>query len=167
MGNDVVVGNEKHGLSGGGGGSRLINNTMAETAETNDNNNKKKLNKSVLPKHLGGGPHGLGDPDDKSLRKIERDVVIMQKVRERTKAEKCHVEWRAFGDCAAENKLLMPFLCRKENTILRECCERWYKDEAFVKECTEQYLEERSEYRRTGITKKQKQFANRMSGGLS
>lgn len=134
-----------------------------------------------------------GDPNDKSLRKVEKDVVIMQKVRERTKAEKCQEEWRglqiyfilcfkrlvyrvfqinvvfisAFGDCAKESGLLLPFLCRKENTIMRACSERWYKDENFVKECTEQYLEERSEYRRTGITKRQKQFANRMAGGLT
>lgn len=32
----------------------------------------------------------------------------------------------------------------------------WYYNEEFVKECTQLYLDERSEFRRTGISKKQK-----------
>ena len=56
----------------------------------------------------------------------------------------------------------MVLKCRKENTELKSCLTRWYKDEQFWNECTEQYLEERTEYRRTGIPKKQKEFSKRI-----
>lgn len=34
---------------------------------------------------------------------------------------------------------------------------RWYYNEEFIQESTQIYLDERSEYRRTGISKKQKE----------
>jgi COX assembly protein 1 len=37
---------------------------------------------------------------------------------------------------------------------MKTCMKKWYYDQDFIKECTELYLEERSEYRRTGISKK-------------
>jgi len=39
---------------------------------------------------------------------------------------------------------------------MKTCMNKWYYDQDFIKECTELYLEERSEYRRTGIPKKHK-----------
>lgn len=34
---------------------------------------------------------------------------------------------------------------------MRSCLQRWFQDENFIAECTNQYLDKRSEYRRTGI----------------
>lgn len=51
--------------------------------------------------------------------------------------------------------------CRKENTNLKNCLNRWYKDKDFWNECTEQYIKERSEFRRTGMPKKQREFSQR------
>lgn len=78
--------------------------------------------KHVLPSHLGGGPMNLGgqyivtelltftsrtyivfltasmipritgDPDDRTLRKVEKDILILNLIREKTHKEKCHVE---------------------------------------------------------------------------
>lgn len=50
----------------------------------------------------------------------------------------------------------MVFKCRKENSALKSCLEKWYFDDDFRERCTKEYLEERSEFRRTGITQKQK-----------
>jgi hypothetical protein len=36
-----------------------------------------------------GGPHGVGDPNDKSLRKVELEVCIPGIIRERAHREKC------------------------------------------------------------------------------
>ncbi|XP_064597357.1 COX assembly mitochondrial protein homolog [Liolophura sinensis] len=111
---------------------------------------------TVLPSNLGGGPHGLGDPDDKSLRKVEREILIPQKMKEKARKYKCATEVKEFGDCAKEKGLLMPFMCRSLAKSLELCLSKWYKDEDFIKECREEYLEERTFYRQTGIRQKQR-----------
>ncbi|XP_032683841.1 COX assembly mitochondrial protein homolog [Odontomachus brunneus] len=111
-----------------------------------------------------GGPKGLGDPDDRSLRKVEKDVLIPKLMRERTKAEKCVDEVHGFNECCLNNGLKMIIKCRQENEKMKKCMEKWYYNDDFIKECTEQYLNERAEYRRTGIPKKQKK--NRLQTSL-
>ncbi|VEN50506.1 unnamed protein product [Callosobruchus maculatus] len=117
---------------------------------------EKKHKKSVYDKYVGG-PHGLGDPDDKSLRKVEVDVLIAKKMRDIAKTEKCVKEVQEFSDCCKDSGILMVLKCRKENDTLKKCLTHWYHDEEFKKRCTKEYLDERTEYRRTGITLKQKQ----------
>ncbi|XP_043517235.1 COX assembly mitochondrial protein homolog [Frieseomelitta varia] len=102
----------------------------------------------------GGGPHNLGDPNDKFLRKVEKDVLIPQKMRDKAKEEKCVQQVKEFSDCCKKANVLMGFKCRKENSALKECLSRWYNDSDFKEQCTQEYLDERSEYRRTGISKK-------------
>ncbi|KAL6435245.1 hypothetical protein ACFW04_005367 [Cataglyphis niger] len=132
---------------------------------------------SVIPPKLAGGPKGLGDPDDKSLRKVEKDVLIPKLLRDRTKTEKCIKEVKGnyliyiaikrisvsinfssaeFHDCCLNSGLLNVVKCRKENEIMKSCMEKWYYNQDFIKECTEQYLNERSEFRKTGIPKKRR-----------
>lgn len=84
---------------------------------------------------------------------MEREVLIPKKMRERAKAEKCLEEVTAFGDCCLQSRFLMVVKCRKENSIMKTCLQRWYEDEQFRKECENEYLQERSEYRRTGVKK--------------
>ncbi|CAH1984280.1 unnamed protein product [Acanthoscelides obtectus] len=117
---------------------------------------EKSHKKSVYDKYVGG-PHGLGDPDDKSLRKVEIDVMIPKKMREIAKTEKCFKEVEAFTICCKDSGLLMVWKCREQNSMLKECLTHWYQDEDFRNRCTKEYLEERTEYRRTGVTLKQKQ----------
>lgn len=50
----------------------------------------------------------------------------------------------------------MVFKCKELNNALISCLELWYKNPQFKDECTQEYLEERSEYRRTGIPKSSK-----------
>ncbi|XP_012283002.1 COX assembly mitochondrial protein homolog [Orussus abietinus] len=107
----------------------------------------------VLPNRYGGGPHGLGDPDDKSLRKLERDVIITEKMRVKSKKEKCKAEFEAFSECCKNSNLFLAVACRKENADFKTCLRQWFTNEQLREECTQEYLEERSEYRRTGIPK--------------
>ncbi|GAB1866722.1 COX assembly mitochondrial protein [Camponotus japonicus] len=111
---------------------------------------------SVISPKFAGGPQGLGDPDDKSLRKVEKNVLIPKIMRERTKTEKCVNEVKDFHNCCLDSGLLHVVKCRKENEIMKSCMERWFYNQDFIKECTEQYLNERSEFRKTGIPKKQR-----------
>uniref|UniRef100_A0A1B0CEJ6 protein disulfide-isomerase n=1 Tax=Lutzomyia longipalpis TaxID=7200 RepID=A0A1B0CEJ6_LUTLO len=43
---------------------------------------------------------------------------------------------------------------KKENDKLKNCLTKWYQDEVFKSECRQIYLDERTEFRRTGIMKK-------------
>lgn len=70
---------------------------------------------------------------------------------------KCVSEVAEFEKCAKESGILMPFKCRAPTDKLKECLAYWFHNEEFVNECTQMYLDERSEYRRTGISKKQKE----------
>ncbi|XP_012527514.1 COX assembly mitochondrial protein homolog isoform X2 [Monomorium pharaonis] len=97
-----------------------------------------------------------GDPNDRSLRKVEKDVMVPKLIRERTKSEKCVDEVKEFHDCCLKSGILHVVKCRRENDKMQECMKKWFYNEDFIKECTEQYLDERSEFRRTGISKKQK-----------
>lgn len=48
----------------------------------------------------------------------------------------------------------MVIACQKENDQMKRCLTSYYQDEKFKERCTNEYLAERSEFRRTGITKK-------------
>lgn len=98
----------------------------------------------------------LGDPNDRTLRKVEKEVLIPKIMRDLAKTTKCIDQNTAFAACAKSNSLMMVFNCRKENEALKECQASWYKNDQFVSECTEIYLKQRTEYRRTGLTVKQR-----------
>lgn len=98
----------------------------------------------------------LGDPNDKRLRTSEIKILIPQIIRKRAREVKCIPEVSEFEKCCKAAGVLSPFKCRAPTDKLKECMAYWYYNEDFVKECTQIYLDERSEYRRTGITKKQK-----------
>lgn len=78
-------------------------------------------------------------------------------MRDKARGEKCIKEVDAFNKCCIDKGLLMVIKCREENSALKECLTKWYNDEVFKQACTEEYLEERTEYRRTGIGKKQRE----------
>lgn len=77
-------------------------------------------------------------------------------MREKAKAEKCVEEVTEFNKCCKASSVFMVVKCREENSALKSCLTSWYENEEFRKVCTEQYLNERSEYRRTGIKKPMK-----------
>lgn len=79
--------------------------------------------------------------------------MIPKLIREKAKTEKCTKEVAEFEKCCKDSSLLMVVKCRNQNSILKECLGNWYQNEEFKKQCTEEYLNQRSEYRRTGIKK--------------
>lgn len=101
---------------------------------------KREESFAVLPQKFGGGPHGLGiyssvlknsglssillfsgEPDDRTLRKVEREVLIPKIMREKAKVEKCFDEVHAFESCCKDYSLLMVVTCRKQNDVLKNC----------------------------------------------
>lgn len=63
-----------------------------------------------------------------------------------------------YQNCVEKNGLLGASLyCRSEKIELTDCLEYWNDDEEISARAKKAYLEERSEYRRTGISKANKQ----------
>lgn len=75
-------------------------------------------------------------------------------MRDRAKELYCTNEVKAFESCCKDQGILMVATCREQTSALRKCLTIWYNKEEFKEECKQIYLQERSEYRRTGIPKK-------------
>ncbi|XP_076349921.1 COX assembly mitochondrial protein homolog [Tachypleus tridentatus] len=133
---------------------KILNENMANVDENKtDREEIKHYREGVLPPQFSGGPMGLGDPNDRSLRHVEQEILIPQKMREKAKRENCVEVVKAFESCCKEAGVSMVVKCQKVNEELQSCLTKWYNDTEFRKKCTEEYLDERSEYRRTGIKK--------------
>lgn len=77
-------------------------------------------------------------------------------MREKARSEKCTKEVEEFSNCCKNSNVFMVFNCRKQNTVLQDCLTKWYRDEEFQTVCKEIYLQERSDFRRTGLPKKKR-----------
>ncbi|CAF2547844.1 unnamed protein product [Rotaria sp. Silwood2] len=123
-------------------------------------NNKTEHEAEIFsPTHVSagryrGGPHGVGDPNDKSLRKVELEVSIPGIIRDRAHREKCHNLLDEFGQCGEKHGVWSFVKCRKEVKAMNDCLAKWFNDENFREECTQIYLAERTIYRETGILRK-------------
>merc|ERR1711990_848668 len=106
-----------------------------------------------------GGPHGLGDPADKTLTDYELDVLIPQRALETTKLEICGHYMKEFNECADKQvasilgKLSfgvgMHFNCNA--TELNNCYRTEFYNPSLFKAVRDEYLNERSHLRNTGI----------------
>ncbi|PAA72681.1 hypothetical protein BOX15_Mlig020242g1, partial [Macrostomum lignano] len=105
----------------------------------------------VLPASAGGGPKGLGDPKDMSLRSVEVNTIIPELMRERLRTEShlCLTAWRLFGACGKRHGGLSFYQCREEIKGIKACHHE--KFDSIRDETTELYLMMRAKYRRTGI----------------
>ncbi|KAK6629677.1 hypothetical protein RUM43_003495 [Polyplax serrata] len=107
--------------------------------------------KTQKPSHVvaRGGPHGLGRPEDKRLRQVERNIVIPNRLKEEA-TKKCANPVRKFLQCVEATGLLVVVKCREEHRLKDLCIAKWMNDESLQKEVTDKYLEERTYYRATG-----------------
>uniref|UniRef100_A0A803KBH2 COX assembly mitochondrial protein n=1 Tax=Xenopus tropicalis TaxID=8364 RepID=A0A803KBH2_XENTR len=93
---------------------------------------------------------------DQFLRHVEKDVLIPKIMREKARVL-CSDKVEAFTKCCKESGLLMVVKCRNENAALKECLTLHYKDPALYEECKQEYLKEREEFQKTGISSKKRQ----------
>lgn len=102
------------------------------------------------------------EPNPKS---VSTKLKVISWFVSRVECSKCIIfSSTEFHDCCLRSGLLHVVKCREENNKMKACMEKWYYNQDFIKECTEQYLEERSEFRRTGISKKKKNI--KMEGSI-
>ncbi|XP_066534422.1 COX assembly mitochondrial protein homolog [Hoplias malabaricus] len=94
--------------------------------------------------------------DEPHLRHVEMDVLIPKKMREKAR-ERCSQEVKAFSTCCKESGFLMVLKCREQNSVLKDCLTKHYKDPEFFELCKQEYLQEKLEYERTGIPAKKRE----------
>ena len=102
-----------------------------------------------------GGPRGLGDPYDRSLHKLEKDPLIPQRMMDISKTVHCRKEELEFDECVRrEGGIMMFFNCTDLKDASNACLAKNFRDPEFHAAVTEEYLNERSHYRTTGIRQK-------------
>ena len=85
-------------------------------------------------------------PDDENLRKLERDVLIPKKMRKIAWTH-CTEELKDFEKCCKGRSVSMVFVCRAQNRAMLDCMKRNFHKEGLRERCTQEYLEERKQYR--------------------
>jgi len=111
----------------------------------------------IFPQHMYGGPKGLGDPTYRELSKMEEDPLLPQRMRDITRTQICTKEVEEYSDCARDNGFTMVYYCRDHKDRMIACQKGWFDNPKFQEAVKEEYLNERSHYRTTGIKTKRYQ----------
>ncbi|XP_067937671.1 COX assembly mitochondrial protein homolog [Watersipora subatra] len=100
------------------------------------------------------GPMGLGDPEDETLRRHEKEMLIPKIMKKRVNSIWCKAESEAFFSCAEKAGMMrMTWQCRPLANLFEACGKAAMSDQKNIDEVTREYLDMRSEYRRTGKRK--------------
>ncbi|XP_031558702.1 COX assembly mitochondrial protein homolog [Actinia tenebrosa] len=82
-----------------------------------------------------------------TLRHVERDVLIPKIVREISR-EKCKPYLDEFTNCCKGRTLSMVWACRKENRVMQDCLQKYFKDNSIYEEAKHLYLQRRDEFQK-------------------
>lgn len=90
----------------------------------------------------------------RGLSKMEEDPMIPQRMRDITRTQLCGDKVKEFAECSAREGFAMAWRCREEKDCMVECQKEWFEKPEFVSAVTEEYLNERSHFRQTGMKQK-------------
>ncbi|KAE9550156.1 hypothetical protein FO519_006643 [Halicephalobus sp. NKZ332] len=120
---------------------------------------KYRVHKTIMSDRFIGGPHGLGDPEDRTLRRVEADVVVPNKMNQKIEKELCNDYYMKLVSCMRqEGGAAGLYKCVPERDLLNDCKKKYFLDPKFRQQMTEEYLNERAEVRRTGMTVKEREL---------
>ncbi|GMT32701.1 hypothetical protein PFISCL1PPCAC_23998, partial [Pristionchus fissidentatus] len=120
---------------------------------------KFRVKKTILPHYSSSGPFGLGDPDDRTLRRIEADVIIPNRMNAAVERVECNAQYMDLIKCfRSEGAVKGLAECKPILALFNACKAEKFHDIAWREHMTEEYLKERSEARRTGMTIKQRKL---------
>lgn len=114
----------------------------------------QKVEYRIFKKHMYGGPKGLGDPSYREMSKMEEDPMIPQRMRDITRTQLCIPQVKEFADCSKTHGISFVMHCRESKDTMVACQKAWMDRPDFVAAVTEEYLNERSHFRETGIKQK-------------
>ncbi|KAL3317628.1 hypothetical protein Ciccas_003718 [Cichlidogyrus casuarinus] len=100
-----------------------------------------------------GGPIGYGDPECRVMGDTERGTIFSKFVQERMFTDLCLREWSSWRRCLRRhNQSWIPsFYCRDLYNKVEECQVSFLNTPEKLKKIEDEYLDKRSEYRRTGV----------------
>ncbi|CAI5445913.1 unnamed protein product [Caenorhabditis angaria] len=120
---------------------------------------KYRVKKNIMPHYSAGGPHGLGDPDDRTLRKIEADVIIPNRMNAHIEKNACNESYLGLITCFRKDGAVSGLnTCKPALEIFNRCKYERFHDPEFRAKITDDYIRERSEARRTGMTSQQRKL---------
>ncbi|CEF61000.1 Cytochrome c oxidase biogenesis protein Cmc1-like family-containing protein [Strongyloides ratti] len=120
---------------------------------------KHRVKKTILPHYFAAGPHGLGDPEDRTLRRLEADVIIPNRMNKHIEKFECNSEYMDLITCLRQDGAIKGLRsCKPILEVLNNCKIKYFNDLDFRSKITDIYLQERSEARRTGKTEKQREL---------
>ncbi|GMT04717.1 hypothetical protein PENTCL1PPCAC_26891 [Pristionchus entomophagus] len=118
-----------------------------------------RVKKTILPHYSSSGPFGLGDPEDRTLRRIEADVIIPNRMNARVERVECNAQYMDLIKCFREEGAVKGLSqCKEVLSLFNACKAEKFHDIDYRERMTEEYLQERSEARRTGMTIKQRKL---------
>ena len=85
---------------------------------------------------------------------MEEDPMIPQRMRDITRTQLCVDMVKEFSECSRREGFRMAWKCREEKDCMVQCQKDWFDNPQFVSAVTEEYLNERSHYRETGMKQK-------------
>lgn len=106
--------------------------------------------KRLFPSHMYTGPLKLGDPNYRELSNMEKDPLIPQRMRDVSR-ELCPDEVHEFMECGKKVGLKSFYQCQGEKDQMVKCIAKWQENSQFKEAIIQEYLNERSHYRQTGI----------------
>ncbi|VDK45544.1 unnamed protein product [Anisakis simplex] len=120
---------------------------------------KYRVRKTVLPQYSTAGPFGLGEPDDRTLRRIEADVIIPNRMNAVIEKVDCKDRYMDLVTCLRNDGAVRGLhSCKEVLAVFNACKAERFQDPVFRERMTEEYLNERSEARRTGKTAKERKL---------
>eukprot|EP00096_Caligus_rogercresseyi_P012368 TRINITY_DN514_c0_g1_i1.p1 TRINITY_DN514_c0_g1~~TRINITY_DN514_c0_g1_i1.p1 ORF type:complete len:194 (+),score=66.77 TRINITY_DN514_c0_g1_i1:114-695(+) len=132
-------------------GNMLFSKRLTEE-ESSSAQNKPAGEMRLLPAHMYNGPLSLGDPTYRGLSRMEEDPLVPQRMREILRTIHCLEDSKKFEECGKIHGGFKGIVaCQDVCTQMKECVERHFKDLEFRRAVTEEYLNERSHFRQTGI----------------
>ena len=84
-------------------------------------------------------------------------VFFNSRMRDIARTQMCTEYVKKFAECTQREGFKMVATCRDERDALCHCIEKWFYDPDFKESVIEEYLNERSHFRETGIKTKRYQ----------
>ncbi|KAF8383194.1 hypothetical protein PRIPAC_72336 [Pristionchus pacificus] len=118
-----------------------------------------RVKKTIMPHYSSSGPFGLGDPEDRTLRRIEADVIIPNRMNAHVERVACNAQYMDLIKCFREEGAVKGLAeCKPILALFNKCKADKFHDIEFRERMTEEYLQERSDARRSGKTIKQRKL---------
>ncbi|TRY64318.1 hypothetical protein TCAL_04625 [Tigriopus californicus] len=129
-------------------GNMLSSRRVQESLHIDDSPDSN--DKRLFPSHMYTGPLKLGDPNYRELSNMEKDPLIPQRMRDVSR-ELCPDEVKKFLECGKKEGLASFYQCQGQKDEMVKCIAKWQDNPQFKEAITQEYLNERSHYRQTGI----------------